>query len=300
MLGSDWKRLSSAIVCIVLLAFTSIICIPSTSSADVLAFGLDPLAVGFAQTFGGIGGNGNIIDFAVLRPNSAFDNILGSSYQPAVGSPAFDPSKWTYLYQVANASSGNPPSTLQTFGFNPIQQSGIPNLATSVGTFGNNAGNLRFDFTNQGSIVNAQGNNLQSVNAFGINSSLVANNNIINVSTSSLPHGSSGLIWNFSTGNSSPILNGIQNGNTSPLFGYQSDASPSISSNLGPVLNGVIATSAGFQAVTPIAGAFNVAYAGVAPGSGAPEPSTMLLIGSGLAGLVSLRRKRQIQKTEAS
>jgi len=268
MLASDRKRLSSAIVCIVLLMFTSIICIPSTSSADVLAFGLDPQAVGFARTFGTTGGNGNIVDFAVLRPNSAFNNILGSSYQPAAGSPAFDVSKYTYLYQVANAapSIGGTPSTIQTFGFNPIQQSGIPNLATSVGTFGNN---LRFDFTNQGLIVNAQGNNLQSVNAFGINASPVANSDRINVSSTSLPRnvpGSSGLIWNFTTGNFAPgqnhILNGIQNGKTSPIFGYQSDASPSSSRSLGPVLNGVIATSAGFQQLIPMAGAFNTPFAG--------------------------------------
>lgn len=282
MLLRNWMRLSSVIGCILLLAFMSIICTPSTSSADVLAFGLDPQSVGFATTHGGSrGGSGNIIDFAVLRPNSAFDNVLGSSYKPAAGSPAFDSSKWTYLYQVANAAPiiGGTPSTIQSFGFNPIQQSGVPNLATSVGTFDGNK--LRFDFTNQGTIVNAQGNNLQSVNAFGINSSPIANSNGINVSTTSSPRnvpGSNGLIWNFSTGNfatgQNHILNGIQNGQTSPVFGFQSDASPRTTLPIlgsdgrvqqvafGPVLNGVIQTSTGFQQLIPIAGAFNVPFAG--------------------------------------
>lgn len=317
MVGCDWKRLSSAIVCIMLLALTAIICIPSRSSADVLRFGLDPQLVGFATTFGSSpGSNGNIIDFAVLRPNSAFDNILSSSYQPAAGSPAFDASKYTYLYQVANVSSSTP-HTLQSFGFNPTQQSGVPNTATSVGTFTNTAtnlntaGNLRFDFTNQGAVVNAQGNNLQSVNAFGIQSSLVANSNRINVSSTSLPHGSTGLIWNFTTGNFAPgaqsLSNGIGSGATSPIFGYQSDQSPRTTvpgSNgrevaAGPVLNGVIQpTGQGLQTITPLSGAFGVPFA--FSGFAAPEPGTVLLMGSGLVGLVGLRRKRQVQQTEAN
>lgn len=301
----DWRRSISAAVCIVLLVFTSIICTPSTSSADVLQLGLDPSVAGFATTFGGIGGNGNIIDFAALRPNSAFDNTLAANYHPSAGSPPFDPSKWTYLYQVANAgfAPGGVSHTLQSFGFNPVQQSGIRNEATSVGTFG--GGNLRFDFTTQGTIVNAQGNNLQGVNNFGIAERLLPSNtlptNIINVSSSSLPHGSTGLIWNFATNNFTPgaqnIQNGIQQGATSPIFGYQSDQFPASSTNLGPVLNGVIQGFGTIQTVTPLSGVFNVPFGQSLTSSAAPEPSTLLLIGTGALGFVGLCRKRKIQTT---
>jgi hypothetical protein len=172
-----WTRLRAGLAVCALTA-TALTCIPSMSSADIMTFGRDPFSVGFATTFSGIGGGGqgNIVDFAVLRPNSAFDNILSSSYAPFQGSPSFDSSKWTYLYQVANAAPSVNPQTLQSFAFSPPQQSGIQNFATSIGTF--SAGNFRLDFTNEGTIVNAQGNNLQSVNDFGLAASLVQNSAI--------------------------------------------------------------------------------------------------------------------------
>src|SRR5688500_14669777 len=50
-------------------------------------------------------GPGTVVNFAVLPPGSAFNGLLSNNYTASSGSPGFNDTRYTYLYQVANTST---------------------------------------------------------------------------------------------------------------------------------------------------------------------------------------------------
>lgn len=217
------------------------------------------------------------VNFAVLSPNTVgFSGVLESVFNrggsvpdptsPSGRSPGFDSGQYTYLYQLANKTS----ATISSFT--------IPTTATTWGTYA--GGNFRLDFLNNGTVVNAQGNNLQGAGSLGIAGRTVSGNDLVAVAASGVKS-PNGIEWRFQSGGG-----GIAPGSTSPLFGYQSPNGP-VSG--GGVITGFFPSGASLGSLGSVQGI-----------SVAPEPGTVLLLGSGLVGLVSLRRKKQIQKTEAN
>ena len=218
-------------------------------------------------------GSGTVVNFAVLPPGSAFNGLLSNNYTASAGSPGFNDTRYTYLYQVANTST----ATLANFTLpqtGPFPGSlclGVPvncgHGAFSTGSF--NSGNFRLDFLNNGALVNAQGNNLQGSSSFGIAGSTVSGNSLISVAAS--PFGARDVSWQFQS-----QAGGIAPGATSPLLGYQTNDAPVIGSGIisGTFSNGTF---------------FSSTVSGIAV---APEPGTLLLVGSGLVGLFGWRRKR--------
>lgn len=218
-------------------------------------------------------GSGTVVNFAVLPPGSVFNGLLSNNYTASSGSPGFNDTRYTYLYQVANTST----STLANFTLpktGPFPGSlclGVPlncgHGAFSTGSF--NAGNFRLDFLNNGALVNAQGNNFQGAGSFGIAGQTVSGNSLINVVAS--PFGARDVSWQFQS-----QAGGIAPGSTSPLLGYQTNDGPVIGSGIitGTLANGTF---------------FSTTVSGIAV---APEPGTILLLGSGLVGLIGWRRKR--------
>ena len=245
--------------------------------ADPIRHGGDPLQF-FTGHSAGAPGSNTVINFAVLPPGSAFNGLLSNNYAPSQGSPAFNDTRYTYLYQVANTSTsslGLTSFTLKDAGpfpggicFGQPRECG--HGAFSTGTF--SAGNFRLDLLNGGSLVNAQGNNLQGASTFGIAGRTVSGNSLVNVTAS--PFGTRDVSWQFQS-----LAGGIASGSTSPLLGYQTNDLPVLGTGL---ISGSFANGA----------SFDTRVSGIAV---APEPGTILIFGSGLVGLLGLRRKRQIQ-----
>lgn len=217
----------------------------------------------------------SIVNFAVLPPNDPFTGVLSSTYTPgAIGVPPvspgpafnFNPNNYTYLYQVANTGSA---TTITGFDFKP----GV--TGTTIGTFTNPA--LRLDFLNNGSVVNATGNNLQGPSSFGLATSPNPHTTGVATNQLSLLPGNR-LAWQFS---------GLTPGNTSPVFGFQSPFAPGTPGGLGGgVIQGSLPNGASItNSIFGLPGAERTV-------SGAPEPSTMLLLGTGVLGLLAWRRKQ--------
>ncbi|HMX91863.1 MAG TPA: PEP-CTERM sorting domain-containing protein, partial [Nitrospira sp.] len=177
-------------------------------------------------------------------------------------------SKYTYLYQIAN-----PASSHATWGsFQPQFSVFTPVSTTSTGSFA--SGNLRLDFFNGGSLVNASGNNLQGTHSFGIGARTVSGPERIEILSNPL----GGRSHPYST-----FLNqGVTSGFTSPLFGFQSSNGPTFTTGL--LQGDIFAPGSSFAAP--------VSLFATVPTAGAPEPGTMLLIGTGALSLLAWRWKK--------
>lgn len=142
-----WKRVRAGLVCVTLMG-AALVTNPSMARAVAI-----PAFTGYG------GGDTIIINYAVLSPFDSFAGVLAAAYVPAPGNSGFDASKYTYLYQVTNPLS----SPLAPFGarlesLEPTARHTVPVSTTTIGAFA--SGNLRLDFLNGGTIVNATGNNL--------------------------------------------------------------------------------------------------------------------------------------------
>lgn len=142
-----WRRIRLIVACLVMLG-----CLYVTSPSNAFAVALR----GFT---GFTGDQYGIINYAVLSPFDSFAGVLAGAYVPRPGDPAFDASKYTYLYQVASlptlTGAGLP---IRWESFEAETRPSRPVSTTTVGTFA--SGNLRLDFLNGGTVVNAAGNNL--------------------------------------------------------------------------------------------------------------------------------------------
>lgn len=248
--------------------------VPIPPLGDPLRLVGDPLQFFTGHSAGALG-PGTVVNFAVLPPGSAFNGLLSNNYTASSGSPGFNDTRYTYLYQVANTSTSsvslNNFTLPKTGPFPGGVCLGVPREcghgAFSTGSF--NSGNFRLDFLNNGTLVNAQGNNLQGAGTFGIAGRTVSGNSLISVAAS--PFGARDVSWQFQS-----QAGGIAPGSTSPLLGYQTNDGPVIGSGIisGTLANGTF---------------FSTTVSGIAV---APEPGTILLLGSGLVGLVAWRRTK--------
>ncbi|MBX3342161.1 MAG: hypothetical protein KF711_11260 [Nitrospira sp.] len=262
---NQYVRVTSRLAILCLLLGTPMIPgVPSKSEAVPLP--------GFTGNFE-LAGFG-IVNYAVLSPFDSFSGVLAGGYVPAQGNSGFDASKYTYLYQVASMSPSPTNHVITSF------QSEFKNSqavsTTTVGAF--TSGNLRLDFLNAGSIVNATGNNLQGPESLGIAARVVSGPEQIGVLTNPAFSGSqTHPYWSFQ--------NLLGSGLTGPLVGYQS--------NLGPTMTiGFLDAFADFGSSTP--GVYTGGFVSVpnAISTTAPEPNAALVIGSGMLGLLALHRRR--------
>jgi len=235
------------------------------------------LAVAIPGFTGYTGDQYGIINYAVLSPFDSFAGVLAGAYVPRPGDAAFDASKYTYLYQVASLPTLTGTGVqVRWNGLEPESRASLPISATTVGWFA--SGNLRLDFLNGGAIVNAAGNNLQGVGSLGIAARTVSGLELITVIAPTCC-GRGMVNWGFG---------GLSPGFTSPLVGYQSNFAPSFGN---AALNGIFAPPGfdGFIEKTS-GGPIPNAYA-----TSAPEPGTVLLIGSGLLGVLAWRRANHMR-----
>lgn len=204
------KRVRAGLVCVILMG-AALVTNPSMARAAAI-----PGFTGYA------GGDTIIINYAVLSPFDSFAGVLAGAYVPAPGNSGFDPSKYTYLYQVTNPLS----SPLASYGvklesLEPTARHTVPVSTTTIGAFA--SGNLRLDFLNGGTIVSATGKNLQGANSLGIAARIVSGPEQINVlSNPALSAGQTPPYWGF----------GMGVGLTSPLVGYQSTMGPTFATAL--------------------------------------------------------------------
>jgi len=213
------------------------------------------------------------VNFAVLPPSDPFLSLLSPLFVPAESAPKLDAGEFTYLYQIANP---NHRVSLNSFTLSDDAR------ATTIGSFGN--ASLRVDFLDQGSVVNVPdvrssacsfpscagdgpGGNLDGAKHFGIAiSANAAPGTTVSASAQSLAPGNQ-IAW---------VIKGSFFGST-PVFGYQSLNGPALGAG---VLGGVAPGPRIKEWVSGIATAT------------APEPSTALLVGSGLFGLFAWRRQQ--------
>lgn len=261
------RRVRLAFACLVTLGW---LYVSSPSKAFAVAL---PEFTGYVETTAFYP---SVMNYAVLSPYDSFASVLAAAYVPAPGNTGFDASKYTYLYQVANPAIPMSSSFVATWGaFEPVAAHSNPVSTTTVGAFA--SGNFRLDFLNGGAVVNANGNNLQGADTLGIAARTVSGPN----SVGSNPQFSGTQFHPYWAFNVSP-------GFTSPLLGYQSTLGPTSAPSL---LSGFIFDS-GNNFV-----AFTSDFPSVpnALSSSAPEPSTVLLIGSGLLGVIAWRRTKQVR-----
>lgn len=215
------------------------------------------------------------VNFAVLPPSDPFLGLLSPLFVPAESAPKLDAGEFTYLYQIANP---NYHASLNSFTLSDDAR------ATTIGSFANSS--LRVDFLDQGSVVNVPdirssacsfpncagdgaGGNLDGAKHFGIAvSANAAPGTTVSASAQSLAPGNQ-IAWAFTSTGSFV--------GTTPVFGYQSLNGPALGTG---VLGGVAPGPRIREWVSGIAT------------STAPEPSTALLIGSGLFGLFAWRRQQ--------
>ena len=221
-----------------------------------------------------------IINYAVLSPFDSFAGVLAGAYVPRLGDPAFDASKYTYLYQVASlptlTGSGLP---IKWDSFEAETRASRQVSTTTIGTFA--SGNLRLDFLNGGTVVNATGNNLQGAGSLGNAARTVSGPERMDVRVNfccgrGLPN------WGFTQ---------LSIGFTSPIVGYQSNIAPSY--GLGQLNGFIVPLREGFFNERASGGPIPNAYAST---TSAPEPNVALVIGSGVMGLLVWRRKRWFTK----
>src|SRR5574340_252656 len=259
----DWKKLSLPIACVVVFGLTSPFAHTTAHAVPLYGFTGNEAPLPVSSTISAI------VNYAVLPPFDPFDSVLSKMYVPAQGNSGFDSSKYTYLYQVANPTA----SHVTWSSFQPQFSAFTPVASTSAGSFA--SGNLRLDFLNGGSIVNATGNNVQGPSSFGIGARTVSGPERIEILSN--PFG--GQSHPYAT-----FVQGLTPGFTSPLFGYQSDNGPTFTTGL---LQGDVC-GPGSAVAAPVSKFVSV------PSAGAPEPGTMLLIGSGALGLFAWRWKKEI------
>lgn len=261
-----WGRVRLSVACLVMLGSFVVATTPSKTFAVPLP--------GFTGYIEGTGFYPYVVNYAVLSPYDSFAGVLAAAYVPALGNTGFDASKYTYLYQIANPGTQPLSSFSATYAaFEPVAAQSNPVSSTTVGAFA--SGNFRLDFVNGGAVVNANGNNLQGADTLGIAARTVSGPNGVG-SNPPFSGGPTHPYWAFST---SP-------GFTTPLLGYQS--------TLGPTSATSLLSGFAFDAENNFGG-FLSAFPSVpnAVSANAPEPSTLLLIGSGLVGLVVWRRTKQ-------
>lgn len=262
MTRSTWNKSRIAGACMAIFGWISVG--PHTAADAVPMYGF----TGHDVPFSAAPGISATVNYAVLPPFDPLGSLLSQAYVPAAGNPGFDSSKYTYLYQVANGSSSH-----VTWGsFQPQFSVWTPVSTTSTGSFA--TGNVRLDFLNGGSHVNASGNNLQGAHSFGIASRTVSGPERMEVLSNP---------WGGRSHPYSTFLNqGVAPGLTSPLFGFQSSNGPTFTTGL---LQGDLYGPGGAYAAP-------VSLFAAVPTAGAPEPGTMLLIASGALGLFAWRRAK--------
>lgn len=264
-----WRKIRGSVLCAIVLTC------PIVSSPS------QALAVAIPGFTGYTGDQFGIINYAVLSPFDSFAGILAGAYVPRPGDAAFDASKYTYLYQVASlpalTASG---SQVQWLGLEPETRRSLPISATTVGWFA--SGNLRLDFLNGGAIVNTTGNNLQGTGSLGIAARTVSGAELITVIAPTCC-GRGTVNWGFG---------GLSPGFTSPLVGYQSNFAPSFGS---AALNGIFAPS-GYDGLIEKSSGGPIPNAYATSATSAPEPGTVLLIGSGLLGVLAWRRTNHVRQ----
>lgn len=258
----NWKKLSLSLMCVAILGLTAPLAQTTAHAVPLYGF------TGHDVPFSASPVISATVNYAVLPPFDPFGSMLSQLYVPAAGNPGFDSSKYTYLYQIAN-----PASSHATWGsFQPQFSVFTPVSTTSTGSFA--SGNLRLDFFNGGSLVNASGNNLQGTHSFGIGARTVSGPERIEILSNPL----GGRSHPYST-----FLNqGVTSGFTSPLFGFQSSNGPTFTTGL--LQGDIFAPGSSFAAP--------VSLFATVPTAGAPEPGTMLLIGTGALGLLAWRWKK--------
>jgi len=258
----NWKKLRLSIACMAVCGLTSPFAGTTAHAVPLYGFTGNDVPFSASSTISAI------VNYAVLPPFDPFGSVLSTAYVPAQGNSGFDSSKYTYLYQVANPASSHVTWT----SFQPQFSVATPVSTTSTGSFA--SGSFRLDFLNAGSIVNASGNNLQGAHSFGIGARTVSGPERMEIFSN--PFG--GHAHPYST-----FLNqGLTPGFTSPVFGFQSNHGPTFTTGLlqGDVFRpgGTFAAPVSMFVAVPIAGA--------------PEPGTVLLIGSGALGIVAWRWKQ--------
>jgi hypothetical protein len=236
---------------------------------------------GYSQ--GSVRGADIVVNFAVLPPGDSFLPLLSDSFRPGTGATSLDSHQYTYLYQVANNSGP------RVFDF--LLSDSVK--ATTAGSFDN--GNVRLNFLDQGTPVNATGSSFQSscsllgplcagdgpgknldgAKNLGIGGITVSDAQRVTVSTTLTSQRAPD--WTFTSAQPSQAL---APGLTSPLFGYQSS-------------NGPLIGTGGFEIEFHDTGTRPDAIFGIpiAGGVSAPEPTSLLLIGSGFLGLVAYRTR---------
>lgn len=228
---------------------------------------------------GNFSGGFFVVNYAVLSPFDSFAGVLAGAYVPAQGNSGFDATKYTYLYQVASTGS-SPYNHIYTSLQSEFSNS-RPVSTTTIGAFV--SGNLRLDFLNGGTIVNATGNNLQGASGLGIAARTVSGPEQIGVLTNPRFSGNqTHPYWTFQG-----ILG---SGLTGPLVGYQSTLGPTFTTGF---LDGFAEFSPGGPGF--LAGGFATLPNAIS--TSAPEPNAALLIGSGVVGLLAWRRKRRLAKS---
>jgi hypothetical protein len=242
-----------------------------------------PLADFTGYSEGLVRGGDVVVNFAVLSPGDSFLPLLSESFKPGTGATGLDASQYTYLYQIANNSGP------RVFDFS------LPDSvkATTAGSFDN--GNFRLNFLDQGQAVNTGGTSSQSScslagalcvgdgpgkNLDGAKNLSIAGTTVSDaqrVTVSTTFSSQLALGWTFTSAQPSQAL---APGLVSPLFGYQSASGPLIG-------NG------GFDIEFHDTGTRPDAILGIpiAGGTAAPEPMSLLLVGSGFVGVVAWKMR---------
>lgn len=255
-------------------------------------FGVVPSqAVPISEFTGHSSGLISTVNFAVLPPGDPLITVLAPMFRPAEGTTAgLRQDNFTYLYQVTNTfsptSGPRPAGVVSPARINLFSAPGAAVRASGVMI---QAG-FHVDFLDQGKVLNGSGirsecsfprcggdgpgGALDGAKGFGIalqpnTAGTPTATNFLGVSGSPRP-----TIWAFlESGGRSALTSGI----SSPVIGYQSPN--------GPILSG--------GGLTVFAIDYSDSFVIPGSNSSAPEPATLLLVGSGFVGMAAWRRKQR-------